>query len=344
MAVFIAAIFLWIALAIVGTLTGEDELVWDSDDVQVRVITIGRNPQVVRRTVNKATEHFDDVHVISEEDMPAAPNSTVHVVPDDFESEAAHKGRALDWASKHCSCDKEYILYLDEDSIMSEFSGLPDEDLVQIRERPQRSHSLIPYYVDVYRLGWQYEMNAFKKLPYPLYMWGGGVAVRTSCEEAVGWDEYAIAEDTNFLWRAVTEGFSYTVSPDVIRNQAPPTTKELLKQRRRWSSATFKASSYLPTHWRAFILIRTILWALSVLILPLMIILALGVVTLHPLLVLSVLAPMLWAILGSSPADKSIRTGAASLLLFPIWHTINAVGALWGMVSPVDDFEVVEKK
>lgn len=344
MAVFITAILGWVALAIVGSAVIRDELVWDAADVQVRIITVGSSPQVVRRTANKAAEHFDDIHIVSEVDMPPAPNTTVHVVPDDFDSEAEHKGRALDWASKNIECDREYILYLDEDSILPEFSGLPDDDIVQLRERPQRSYKWTPFFVDTYRLGWQYEMNGFTQISYPLYLWGGGVAVRQSCEDEVGWDQYAIAEDTHFLWRAISQGFTYNISPDSIRNQAPPTVRQLLKQRRRWASATFAASSHLPLHWRTAVIIRTLLWAMSIIILPLMIILGAGVVTLHPLLVITLLAPILWALIGSAPADKSVRTAIVSLVLFPIWHTINAAGALWGLLSPVDDFEVVEKK
>lgn len=49
---------------------------------------------------------------------------------------AIHGGRALEWARQHGSCDAEDVLYLDEDTLVTDVTGVPDADVVQFSEKP----------------------------------------------------------------------------------------------------------------------------------------------------------------------------------------------------------------
>ena len=227
---------LWIALALYGASAAwwlveatvlargggvdPEEVEWGYDDVQVRILTIDAEP-VVQATVNAVPDGIDDVRVIAEADIEV-DGADVHVVPDTFECDATNKGRAVEWARRHVPCDREYVLYLDEDTIMAGFEGLPDADVVQFTEKPLYTGSRIAYLSEVFRVGYQYEQFAFHRLRYPLYAWGGGVAVRSSLEREITWDVATITEDTNFIWRAADEvGVSFAVLDVRFRNQAP---------------------------------------------------------------------------------------------------------------------------
>jgi len=106
----------------------DDESEIPLDNIQVRILTYN-SPSTVQVTVNSVPEGIGATKVIAEADMDI-DGADVHVVPDDFESEAQKKGRAIEWARKHVECEQEYILYLDEDSIMVNFEGLPAADLI----------------------------------------------------------------------------------------------------------------------------------------------------------------------------------------------------------------------
>nr|WP_238532815.1 hypothetical protein [Halalkalicoccus jeotgali] len=211
--VALLVISLWIALALYGLsavwwlvetvilargyAVDPDEAEWGFDEIQVRILTVDAE-SVVQATVNAVPEAIDDVHVIAEAPI-SIDGAAVHVVPDDFECEATNKGRAVEWARQTVPCSKEYVLYLDEDTVMAGFSGLPDADVIQFTEKPIYTGSRVAYLCEVFRVGYQYEQFGFHRLRYPLYAWGGGVAVRTSLEERVTWDVSTITEDTNFI-------------------------------------------------------------------------------------------------------------------------------------------------
>lgn len=107
---------------------------WGLDDIQVRILTIDAEP-VVQQTVNAIPDGLTDVRVVAETDI-AINGATVHVVPEEFTCDATNKGRAVEWAQRNVGCDREYVLYLDEDTIVTDFTGLPDADFVQFTEKP----------------------------------------------------------------------------------------------------------------------------------------------------------------------------------------------------------------
>lgn len=98
------------------------------------------------------------------------------MVPSDFSCRASAKGRALEWVRRMHSVNKEYILYLDEDTVVPDLRDplmLPEVDIVQFRERPTRTGSIFAYMAEIHRIGFNLEQKTFPYLKVPLYAWGG---------------------------------------------------------------------------------------------------------------------------------------------------------------------------
>ena len=331
-----------------GQIVSPDELVYGHEDVQVRILTIGAE-EVVQATVTSIPDGVTDIRVIAERDIHI-DGATVHVVPEEFECEATHKGRALEWARQTVPCSKEFILYLDEDTIVQQFDGLPDADIIQVTEMPLFTGSWIAYLSETFRIGYQYEQRAFSRFKYPLYAWGGGIAIRKSLEEQITWDTKTITEDTNFVWRAIKhQDVDFRVLNLKFRNQAPPSLRGMFRQRRRWFSGTQYSSDILPRRYRAFLSFRLIAWALSPVI-PL--------ISLFVYLFPQYVPRAATYVLGSVAAFSILfvvtvvgvlvyinheRVTLVALPLTPLLVVLNTVGALWGWVSPVQTFAVTEK-
>jgi hypothetical protein len=355
---------LWIALALYGLSAvwwileatvlarggrvDPEEVAWGYEDVQVRILTIDAEP-VVQATVNAVPDGLDDVRVIAEAPIDV-DGASVHVVPEEFECVATNKGRAVEWARRNVPCEREYVLYLDEDTIMAGFEGLPDADVVQFTEKPLYTGSRIAYLSEIFRVGYQYEQFAFHRLRYPLYAWGGGVAVRHSLEQSITWDAATITEDTNFIWRAADEvGVSFAVLDVRFRNQAPPSLRAMAKQRRRWISGTRADGGLLPLRYRPVYYTRVIAWSLSPLV-PVLVFVAAVFPGTAPgmewyrtasIALFGVL--FVYTLVGAAAYDKHPLTWPLYLLSTPVAFLAHSVGALWGLVSPVTTFEVTEK-
>lgn len=321
---------------------------WGPDDVQVRILTVDAEP-VVQATVDAVPDAIADVRVIAESEL-SIEGATVHVVPDEFDCAAVRKGRAVEWARRNVPCEAEYVLYLDEDTIMTGFDGLPDADVVQFTEKPIYTGSQLAYLCEVFRVGYQLEQLGFHRLRYPLYAWGGGIAVRASLEDAVTWDARTITEDTNFIWRAADAGdLSYRLLDTRFRNQAPPSVRQLIRQRRRWISGTIADGHILPRRYRPLYYTRVVVWGLS----PLVPVVALAA---HlapgrlPTLewhgsVAAVLAGILFVYMsgGLIAYRKHPLLWLPILALTPVAVVTHALGALWGVFQPTTTFDVTEK-
>lgn len=331
----------------------DDETEIPLENIQVRIVTYNA-PSTVQVTANSVPEGIGATTVIAEAEMDI-DGAAVHVVPDDFESKAQKKGRAIEWARKHLNCEQEYILYLDEDSIMVNFEGLPAADLIQISEHPLRTGSWLVYLCEVFRVGYQREQRAFHRMAYPLYAWGGAVAVRHELENEVTWDVPTITEDTTFIWRAAKyvdqqgDKLAYRLVNRRFRNQAPQTIREMFDQRRRWMSGTMRDMYRLPKRYLPLQFTRIITWTLSPVI-PLLSVLAF----LYPELVPQygpyqvasvVLFNMLFVymIAGLIEYRKFPEVWPVYLLLTPLAVTLHSVGALWGVLRPATDFKITEK-
>jgi hypothetical protein len=356
-------ILLWVALVLYGfsTLwwlfetvflargTGPGDVDdWSLDEVQVRVLTVDAE-RVVQGTVDALPDEVSDVRVVAERDI-SVDGATVHVVPEEFDCEATNKGRALEWARRHVPCDREYVLYLDEDTIVTDLTGLPDADVVQFTEKPIYTGSRLAYLCEVFRTGYQYEQFGFHRLRYPLYAWGGGIAIRHSLEQAITWDAKTITEDTNFIWRAARDSaVTFRVVDARFRNQAPPSLRAMLKQRRRWMSGTVGDDHHLPPHYRPLYLTRVVAWAFS----PFVPILVVGAylipgsapgLALYGAISTGLLGILFVYMLGGLLAyRKHPLLWPVFLLATPVAVIAHSAGAMWGVLRPIEQFEVTEK-
>ncbi|MFW5919024.1 MAG: glycosyltransferase family 2 protein [Halanaeroarchaeum sp.] len=354
---------LWLALAVYGFSAlwwlietavfsrgwrPDDQTAWGLEDVQVRILTVDAE-SVVQTTVDVLPDEIGDVHVVAETPIDIE-GATVHVVPDDFECQATNKGRAVEWARRNVACDREYVLYLDEDTIVTDLTGLPDADFVQFTEKPIYTGSRLTYLAEIFRTGYQFEQLGFHRLSYPLYAWGGGFAIRRAVEDELGWNVATITEDTNLVWRAADAyDLDFQLVDARFRNQAPPSIAAMMKQRRRWMSGTVADDHLLPVRYRPLYLTRVIAWAFSPFV-PLLVVAAYLLpgtapgMELYSVLSLGLLAVVfLYMLLGVLAYRKHPIRWPVFVLLTPVAVVLHAAGALWGVVSPVEEFEVTEK-
>lgn len=325
-------------------------LTHDGDAVEVRIVTIG-NESVVAETVRTLPSELDRRYVISEESIDV-PGAEVLVVPDEFESKATNKGRAIEWARQTVPCQREYVLYLDEDSRMSAFNGLPDSDIVQFTEQPRRTTSLLAHLCEINRMGFQIEQRGFQSVSVPLYTWGGGLAIRSSIEAAVTWDYPTLIEDTVFTWRAfveLPERPSFSVLSDTISGQSPPSLSEMIRQRRRWISGSREDNTILSFDRVIMYGLRDLSWSVTAAV-PLFLLLGNlpGVDVFAWQIHQGISAVLLsfvfvWVGIGIWQVRPTPAIAGLSLVLAPVTSVLHSVGALWGLVSPPDSFDVTTK-
>lgn len=190
----------------------------------------------------------------------------------------------------------------------------------------------------------------FHRLRYPLYAWGGGVAIRHEIEDEITWDVATITEDTNFIWRAAeTRDLTYRLVDARFRNQAPPSVRSLIKQRRRWISGTLRDGGLLPRTYRPLYYTRIIAWAFSPFV-PVLVVAAYLFPGTAPSMELYgtislVLVTMLFVYTGAGIVGyrKHPILWPILLVLTPLAVFVHSVGALWGLVRPVETFEVTKK-
>lgn len=321
--------------------------VFGSDDVQIRILTIDAE-SVVQQTVDAIPAELTDVHVVAERPIDV-DGATVHVVPAAFTCRATRKGRAMEWARSALSCEREFVLYLDEDSMMTSFDGFPDADVVQLREQPVRTESRLTYFAEVFRMGFQSELGSFADLPAPFYAWGGGLAVRRTVEDRVTWDRPTIVEDTAFVWQVAAEDLDFEIVDAIVHNQAPPTFGAIFRQRQRWIGGAMTHLSLLPRWLRGLVWLRLLSWGL----------LPFGMVSLPAaflagdallfddqfFLVGTGLTGL--ALVGIVHGIRTYRLPWSELLayclLLPVVVCVHGAGGFWGFVNPPETFSVTEK-
>ena len=346
---FGATALVWFVLAAVvgaGHETPPNE--YGLDEVQVRIMTVDA-AEVVQETVDSLPDGLDDVHVIAESPIDVR-GATVHVVPEEFSCRAVRKGRAQEWARQALDCRKEFALYLDEDSVVESFDGLPDADIVQLREKPRRTESNLSYLADVYRMGVQIEQRAFARLSIPLFAWGGGIAVRTEIEDETTWDRETLVEDTAFVWAAFRElDVTFALSDAVCRNEAPPSLYEILQQRRRWAAGNVQASTMLPFRYELLTRVRNYAWALSPIVTLLVVPLSLLSVTIvYSGLFFAAsmglaLCTLGWFLLGVRYYGADHSHWALAVPLAPLITVVHSMGTVAGILNPPETFRVTTK-
>ncbi|WP_311170591.1 glycosyltransferase [Halobellus ordinarius] len=334
-----------------------DDLGWELDAIQARIITID-NADIVQQTVDSLPDALTDVVVVAESPI-AVKDATVLVVPSEFECTATNKGRAVEWARREHPTDREYVLYLDEDTDASALTDLTSNaDIIQFRERPVKTSGMLPYLSEIHRIGFNVEQRSFPFFQIPFYAWGGGIAIRSSLEDTVTWDTATIVEDSVFTWRAVIEhGATLTVADVYLANQAPPSVMAMIKQRRRWLTGTRQRHDMLPFRYRLLYDMRDLGWALSTfgpVLWAVSIVSYVGLVdvTLLPIffpeayiaLSLTLLAHVYaWSVIGLLTYRPPAVVWALLLVFTPFVVTIHSIGALYGAVKPAKTFDVTKK-
>ncbi len=346
---FTGTALLWVVLTyVVGAGYEPPDPVYGGEEVQVRILTVDA-AEVVQATVDSLPAELEDVHVIAETDIDVR-GAAVHVVPDGFDCEAVRKGRAIEWARRTLGCDREYVLYLDEDSHVESFDGLPDADIVQLREKPRQTGSVLSYLADVYRMGVQVEQRAFARLSVPLFAWGGGIAVRTSVEDAVTWNRETIVEDTAFVWAAAQQlDASFELATATCRNEAPPSLGEILQQRRRWAAGNLRAATELPAGYQLLTRVRNYAWALSPIVALVVVPLSLfgvGATGGGAFAALSLglgLLTAFWYLRGVYYYGTDKLGWALAVPLAPVVTVVHSMGTVAGVLDPPERFRVTEK-
>lgn len=346
---YVVGTLIWLGLRTLARIRyTEPSPVFGHDDIQVRVMTIDAEA-VVQETIDALPETITDRHVIAESPIDV-DGAEVHVVPDEFSCAATRKGRALEWARRTLACDREHVLYLDEDTIVTEFEGVPDADIVQFGERPYRTGGLVPYLAEMFRVGFQLEQRTFGVLPVPLYAWGGGIAIRSSIEQEVTWNCDTLIEDTVFTWRAVSE---YDASFVTVRtwfyNQAPATIGAMISQRRRWIGEAEEELSRLPWYYRSIFKFRNFVWGMTPIasVIPLVTLFFPGVVHFEQLYLqvsfVLLLTPLLWSILGYDYFEEVHLIGALTIPFTPLITIGHSAGAFLGLLSRPGEFATTAK-
>lgn len=352
----IAALFLvsgvsWLRNVVVGWVTDYPTPEHGPEEIQVRILTIDAEG-IVQRTVDHLPESLTNRHVIAESDMEI-DGAEVHVVPEEFDCVATNKGRAIEWARQHIPCEREYVLYLDEDTLIKDFEELPDADIVQFREWPMKTDSWWTYWAEIIRMGFQVGQVGYTDRDIPLYAWGGGLAVRKSVEDEITWDFDTLIEDTVFTWFAVQNGADYVVVKTRFRNQAPLSVRDMIDQRQRWVVGTIREEEYLSLPNQLLMTVRNLVWVFSPIIalVSLLIVLAwvLGVPTgiewSTPLQVGSaalLALTFLWVLTGIAYYGVRLQT-IPVLGLWWILIVLHSLGAMKGFVFPPRTFKATEK-
>ena len=340
--VMVAATTVWAVGYVRARLYESPDPVFDGEDVQVRILTID-DEDVVQQTVEAIPSELSDIHVVAERQI-SVTGAAVHVVPDEFSCRATRKGRAMEWARRTLQCEREFVLYLDEDSVMSTFDGFPDADVVQLREQPVRTASRLTYFAEIFRMGFQSELGSFAKLPAPFYAWGGGLAVRRTVEQRVTWNRPSIVEDTEFVWRVATENLDFQVIDAIVHNQAPPTFEAIFEQRRRWIGGAIAHLSTLPRWIRGLVWLRFLSWGL----LPAGLIGIPAALLMRDALLFNDAyyfvgtALTALALVGITNGVRKYQLPIPELVMFclmlPVTVCVHGAGGFWGLVRPPETF------
>lgn len=344
---FIATVY-WVFEVLVWGRARDRPPEYDLSAIQVRIMTIDAQ-EVVQGTVESLPSEIDDVRVIAEHEI-AIEGATVHVVPAEFSCEAQRKARAAEWARRNVPTDTEFVLYLDEDTIVPSLPPFPDVDIVQLMERPVRTGSWLCYFAEIFRMGFQIEQRTFPRFRYPLYAWGGGFAVKTDLEDDVTWNVNTVTEDTNFIWRAFADSTrEMAVLPVKLLNQAPPTVREMIHQRRRWISGAARDAHLLPRRYQLLSSLRNAAWGLVVLspLLLIPVITSVSVVlfpTIYQIgIYVQVVGLFSWGLIGYWYYAERLRVLIGLFLTLPVVAILHAAGAFWAILSPARTFRVTQK-
>lgn len=335
---------IWAGYSLRGARRASPTRKWGIEDVDVRVVSRDSATESVRETVESVPDGAASVHVVGKQkhDIDSA---VTHVLPEDFECDARAKGRLLEWARRNLPSDGEYALYIDAGTVVSDFNGLPDSDLVQFRERPVETDSRLTWLSDLLRSNGVTELVGYSYSNMPLFVWSGGLAVRHDTEEDVTWNRDAINSGSAFAWEATRTGHTYQYITDHFIIQSAGSVISLAGMKRKWYSGRVHDSIlHLPHHYWLFISFRSIAWTISTFFTPLV---ATGLL-LTPItrvLALGVIATTVaQAIVGWRLVNGEPRPLGELLVALPVVTVVDGLGYVYGMLNPVDDYKLGKYK
>jgi hypothetical protein len=297
----------------------------------IKILTLGKEVEVLKKTVSYCKKK----PLIISANPVDIPGAEVKVVPKDFRCQAQFKGKDLEWGRRNHSF--EYTLYLDEDSLC-DLEEIPVADIVQFQEVPIAKNLFIAA-IEAHRIGFQVEQAFFEKTG-PLYLWGGGFAIKKWLEDKISWDRMTITEDTAFIF-SINQPYKFKYSKKKIYGQAPLRIRDLIKQRWRWASGIYQDAKYLRSKVRkAFVYFRTFNWGFWIVYATLLpIIFPIGYLFTLPMFIQA----MIWSAVGTRIMKLSIYQSIIVILITPVAAYINSLGALLGLLRIQKQFNVTPK-
>lgn len=303
----------------------------ETSNFGIKILTRGDCPKTIANAVNYCKK---TPLVVSRK--PLEIENCV-ILPSNFQSKAKYKGEQLEWARRNYLFD--YTLYLDEDSLC-DFTAIPDADMVQFQEVPYSDNPIIAA-IEAHRIGFQIEQAIFERTT-PLYLWGGGFAVKKWLEDKITWDRMSITEDTGFVF-SINEPYKFVYSKKKIKNQAPLRIFDLIRQRRRWTSGTYGDAKNLKNKLKkVFVYFRTInwgIWPISTLTISVLF------WDQYPWIAsLPLLQAFIWSGVGAKQMGLSGWQCLFAVLFAPIAAYLHSFGATLALFKPYKDFLTTPKK
>lgn len=311
----------------------------DWSNITVRVLTVGNYENIIQKTVNSLSDTNAEIQVISE-NMIDIENADVYVVPKNYESDAQHKGRALEWARENLN-KRDYILFLDEDSNLKTRENIPQGDMVQLRQIPQYSGSLLCWYAEAQRMGVAKEIYSFDP-DNPDYIWGGGLLIKSKIEDEITWNRKSITEDGDFIRKALDNGYKYHITKKPqIENKSPSSFKSILEQRRRWNSKKIPVANKIKSILK---LDTSYVWSINSLF-PVFILLFILMQNIYSIILLIPLFMInsIWIYFGLKYMRANIIHYIIAIMLTPIVSFYNGAGNLYAIFNPAIDFKQTSK-
>ncbi len=190
-------------------------------------------------------------------DALAHQGARVLVIPRDFQTEnrTQFKARALEYAAESrrrmgFNTPKHWVYHQDEETVVGEDTVFGNLDFIL----DSKGKKTLGVGVILYPQGWQNNVPSSEELARaPLYDFlylhslkggsntaagyhGSHLLIRADVEDKIGWDfgPNTLTEDGIFVTRATQNAMAIGILRGFAYEQPPLSTRELLKQRRRW--------------------------------------------------------------------------------------------------------------
>ena len=305
----------------------------------------------------------------------------VIVVPKDYRTpnNSRFKARALHYALLHSSIsDTTWVVHLDEEtqptssSIKGICKFIRQEELSQelhvgqgglLYHREWEKHPFLTL-ADNVRTGDDFARFYFQhRLGVTLFgLHGSFIVIRNDVEKATGGFDFGpqgdITEDAFWAVKGMENGLRCAWVEGYLEEQSCMSVLDFLRQRRRWFQGLIKVSLHAPVklRWRFCLGLNTMLWGVA----PFATLYTFGNlfynVGINPIIKflaiysLATFATLYITGLKANMDEHGItgwgRRTMLTLLQFvlvPVFSTMESLGVLWAMLTPVRGFQVVKK-